>query len=186
MTKMKKPSVSNPKAELLYEEASKLKKDYAKNFLPLGNMLRDLKKMDRKLFKLFVSDPTFKSRLAYYLINISERFYNLKVPDEILQEIGWTKLAKLAIGIKKEIVLETNLTVWLDRAKHHNDKQLTAMLKNRRGLSKTKAVVFYFDDEERPVFESAMIKMGAAKIGRESALIKLILLKDIHSSFDAV
>lgn len=85
-----------------YEDALQLAFKMEDNFLALARKLRFLQHHNPNLFKEVCFKSGMESRKAHYLTRISRQIEKLRVPDQQLIDVGWTKVEVIGPHLTKE------------------------------------------------------------------------------------
>jgi hypothetical protein len=165
--------MSTNNIDALLEKITELASSSDRRFLELGRLLTALKAADAKRCREYIRAPKTGRRRAYYLMRITGLFDALEVDDADLQEIGWTKLLRLAPFVNKSNVQEL-----VAKAKTMTNRELTAELTGE-GTSPPHALMFFLTSKELKLLTRHLKRHGAAEAGhglqgKEKALLTLL------------
>lgn len=157
-------------ANELYAKAIELSGKSGDRFLELARTMRRLREIDPDLFFECVASSEISLRKAYYLLEVEAKFSKLKVPDERLLRIGWTKLSVLAKHIE-ELDLEIALKVAEAAPVHH----LKTLSQGKIPDKKQHCVLMYLNEYQFELLADALVQFGAERDlrglrGKEDAL----------------
>ncbi len=160
--------------EKSYASAWELAKASDENFLELGNVLSDLNESDIVRFRHFYQNSGISRRKAYYLIKVVRTFRDLKIPQKLLKELGFTKIKVIAPHVTKN-----NVHDLLAFAKTHTAKEIEAYVKGGKPGDNSHSVLMYFNEQNYEQLVDALVEHGAVRKGRgldgkEEALMRLL------------
>ena len=160
--------------DVLFNRALQLTGASDARFLELARTLHALKLADEDSFAQYISFLKRGRRKAYYLLQIGQAFSDLKVSDADLQEIGWTKLLRLA-----PVVNKANLDELVATAKIMTHRELAASLKGQKMLKARHAMTLFMTPTQRALLAKHLRRNGATQSGRglqgkEDALVRLL------------
>ncbi len=167
--------MTNEDTDELYQTVLDLSDAFDRNFIELGQRLRQLKLMDGKRFTDLVQSSNLGARKAYYLVAMDETFSKFRVPKQVLAEVGWTKLM-----IIEPVASKTNIKDLLAFAKDHTVAELKQFVRGAIAPEKRlKSILLSLSEEDYDTLMEGLVKYGAEKAGRgyvnkEEALIKLV------------
>lgn len=143
-------------------------------FPELARRLAKVHERDRSGLGRFVQQSDIKRRKAYYLLELGKKLPSLRIPDERLRKIGWTKL---------QIILEKldgrSADKWLKLAEAHSTEELKALMLGHKPSSKAHCVQLYFTQRQYHQLEKAILSFGGKRSGRglidkEAAIMRMV------------
>jgi hypothetical protein len=125
------------------------------NFIELGRLLRELKKLDKTLFKQVYVATGLGRRRAYHFIAIVRQFEGLPITDAQLAGIGWTK----ADIIGKHITPENGAEL-LAEAEKRSARDLRIIMGGGQPVRGTRSVTLYLKPDQYQRFVKAVEAHG--------------------------
>jgi hypothetical protein len=149
---VKKSTIAKP-------ETSKKAPQYIKNnFLEVGLWLLKLWEDGPEAIRDEAERLKISCRTAYYLAEVALKFGDLKVEEERLQGIGWTKLQ--IIG---RYVTPTNSEALLQLAENNTAYNLAQIMKNQKPEA-VHSVLLYLTAGQYAAFRNALLAFGATDL----------------------
>lgn len=144
------------------------------DFLKIGILLNIIKETNKNLLSGIISVTGLERRTAYYFMKIARVFGPLGLDEHTLQQVGWTKLATIALFVDDENVFEL-----IDLARWLTAEELKRGLKGKPIGKKHRVVVLYLRPKNYALYRHALLKHGAHEVGKglggqEGALMRLI------------
>lgn len=157
----------------IYKEALALARNPDRHFLPLGNLLAQIKSKSPTTFQVWLAEAGLSRRKAYYLIKIARYFEDYPDRDR-LERIGWTKLLLLT-----SVDDYDTLDGLLHLAETETVRNLSRALRGLEEQGRTRCMLLYFTRKQYADVEKALLTHGAGKVGKallekEKALLNLI------------
>lgn len=142
------------------------------DFMMTGKLLAELHAHDPAQCLSAARSMGMSRRKAYYLMELHETYGKLKVPKNVLLEIGWTKLQ-----IIRGVVNASNWDHWLALAKALAVHQLKDAVKGKPLEFGKHCLLFYLGSYEFDLVAGVLVKYGAEHedrtiYGKEAALVK--------------
>jgi hypothetical protein len=157
-----------------YEDALQLAFKMEDNFLALARKLRFLQDHNPNLFKEVCFKSGTDSRKAYYLTRISRQIEKLRIPDQQLIDVGWTKVEVIGPHLTKE-----NWKQLVMLARENTVRNLKIVMEGGKPVPGTRCVLLYFKPRQYEVFAKAILQHGGHPNGQglantQRALLNLI------------
>jgi hypothetical protein len=169
---VKKSTIAKPKT-------SKKAPRYIKNnFLEVGLWLLKFWEDGPEAIRDEAKRLKISCRTAYYLVEVALKFGELKVEEDRLQGIGWTKLQ-----IISRYVTPTNYEALLQLAENNTAHNLMHIMKNQKPEA-VHSVLLYLTAGQYSVFRKTLLAFGATDLGTGLANKEKALTGALKASLD--
>jgi hypothetical protein len=149
------------RVDQVLERAIALAAQPDENLLALCRCLAELRDYEPGLLGRFIRASGMGRRKAYHLANIGERLQGLRLPEEQLRNIGWTKLQLISKKLNA-----ANARRLLKQAEDHSVHELAALMRGEALDKKSRVLLLYFSPEEYRTIERDLLNHGARRSRR--------------------
>lgn len=141
------------------------------NFLRVAKALRKLQDDDPEIFLKVAESLGISRRKAYALARIDRQFTELRVEENRLYFIGWSKLQ-----IVGRYLTDENAEYLLQLAEQHTSHDLEVLLRGETPVEDAKVVRLYLAPEDHKRLTAALMKYGAVVSGNGLAKTEIALM----------
>jgi hypothetical protein len=157
-----------------YDKALELAAKFEQNFVELGRLLHYLQDHNPNLFKGVFTETALSRRKAYYLARLARQIEKLTIPDQLLIDVGWTKVAVIGLHLTK-----SNWKDLIKLAKQRTVRELKIIVEGGTPVPGTRCVLLYLKPRQYAIFAKAIVHNGGKENGvglanKERALMNLI------------
>ena len=144
------------------------------NFPKLARYLAKVHDDDKTLLRQFIDASGMGKRKVYYLVELGTRLGEVRIPDERLRRIGWTKAQIIA-----EYMTRANADELLKQAEENTTEALKAIMRGEEPEQKKHVLHLRFSSSERDEVVDAIVRNGGRRssqglAGKEAAILKII------------
>ena len=161
-------------SKTLIERAAILADFLGDDFITLARHLRELHEERPDIVFKVAELAGIGRRKAYALVRISKQFDNLKISEQRLHKIGWTRLQLIGRYLQPE-----NVHALLTLAEKNTVHDLDLLLRGEEPVENARVVLLYLPPEDYQKLEKCLVSFGAAPygnglIGKEAALMQML------------